>query len=176
MESDPELFRKLRRQVQWSCEAFPDEEVVATEVTPIPEEPLPEAPPAEEELGPADPEPLVVTSAPRRTMAPTRASRIQLERSRERLVKANPVRQLPSPSARRPAPIRRARDDTSGYPYSQSQLLFPSQTFNHTYEVCPSSIKASVAIVRAEKEVGGWDSLVQVGDCRQVVRTEECLR
>ena len=188
IENDPDLFRQLRSKVLWSCDAFPDDFLPAT--TPLPIEPQEESPAtgldpsftAEEEAGvggaPLDiPEPTM--QAPLRVGGiPARTRKVQPDRARERLVKA-PAKlgtggRAGAPGGvRRAAPIRRARDDTSGLPYLMKQRGF---SVNQTHEVCGSVVKTDVEIVRAESQHGEWEPLVQVGNCRQIVRTDECLK
>lgn len=161
--NDVSLFKILRTRVLWSCEEFPDELLPAEEPTVNPGE----IPAETEEAGVAEAyEPIIVTPAPRATQ-PTRAP------PRERLIKV--PEGPPKQTARtRIAKVRNARDDSSASSFSR--FIFPSRTNNHTYEVCPSVIKSAVGIVRAQADNGEWMPLVRMGNCKQVIRTEECVR
>ncbi|XP_055332745.1 uncharacterized protein LOC129584560 [Paramacrobiotus metropolitanus] len=156
-----DLFKQLRSKVQWSCEEFPDELLFSKE----PSTYMTTTDAAPDAENPAEPE----TSQPirSRNIVPKPRS------TQERLMQSGKTSSF---SQRRVDQRRGKRDDSSGDPYGYSRLMFPMSKFNYTYEVCPSVVKAAVGIVKARTENREWMPLVQMGDCKQIVRMEECLR
>ncbi|OQV24589.1 hypothetical protein BV898_01649 [Hypsibius exemplaris] len=184
IENDPETFKRLRNQVLWSCDVFPEleapvmtefplevQEEVTTESSVIP---VPAEEPATTEQEVLQPMRVGGIPARGRAVQPVRPP------MRERLTKAAakaPLRVRPvvagvaSPRTKTAPSRRTRRDDTSGLQFLTQQRV----AMNHSYEVCSSAVRNDLGIVRAESELGEWGWLVQTGECKQIVRSEECI-